>query len=69
MGEETKKTFNNVLDAKQGGALERKSGQRAAAREVLGVVECSGTYKDLKCVGVGVVIVSGSMRLPHVVSK
>jgi hypothetical protein len=49
--------------------LEHKSGQQAAAREVPGVVECSGIYKYLKCVGVGVVVVGRSMKLPHVVSK
>ncbi len=49
--------------------LECESGQQAAAREVPGVVERPGIYKDLKCVGVGVVIVSGSMKLPRVGSK
>ncbi len=48
---------------------ECESGQQAAARELPGMVERSGIYKDLKCVGVGVVVGSGSMKFPHVVSK
>ncbi len=51
------------------GVLEHESGQRAAAREVKGVVEHSCIYKDLKCVGVGVVVIGGSMKLPRVVFK
>jgi hypothetical protein len=31
--------------------------------------ETDNVYKDLKCVGVGVIIIGGSMELPLVVSK
>jgi hypothetical protein len=51
------------------GVLEHKSGQQAAAREVPGVIECSGKYKDLKCVSVGVHVVGRSMKLTRAVSK